>query len=1260
MKVGLFASVFVVFLLCVGSVHALTYVDSCRTLPTYGETYELNATINYTGGDSCLQALNSSITIDCAGYSVINSGSGSSGVLCEGFTYDCEDDFVVKNCDLQDWNIGVYLFHTNNSLVYNNTGSGLNIGINAEGNLTVGNITKNTITGFTNEGFDIEYADNFTLEDNYATSGTGGDYCYTISSSRYIDMTNNYCDGNGTTSLSMRIWDISDVNVTYPSEDVNVRDFIGYCPTLSSGCVEVVESNNVHFNNVSLTSYSTGGIGMYFFDNVNDTSINNSYIETSRDGELITIQTYLSDFVIENTDFNVKGGTIIDNNAYLGLHNLTIKNCEVNSTGNEFYQDDSCADNRNYEFRDITITMNESSAFGFSVCSLNSLIADNLVFHGVAKDLWLDGIGTTSITNIIADGVINCDNCDNVYIYNVTSSNSPEAGMYISDGENATLDLINIYNTTQEAMLFRDYHNLTLTNIDINKTGTVGSPYAGIHFFGNISSVYADNVEISDTTQNAIQVESNNGINDSVFDHFYIYDSYSNSMNIGNPQNLTLQNFIIRDSTTGDGLYVFSTGYQNDLKIQNATIENVAGQGIYITANNNRDNVEIYDVVIDNAVDYGIHLIRQNNIAVDNVNMTQIGGGFNSGGDYATNGNFTNIMISGHSGTVRGLNFDDGSHNNNFENITINLTGISSGEGVRYYCSGSGCENVSFVNLKIYDPDDEAFELRGVNNVTFRDIETYDAYYGIYLYQVNDVTVDNLITNDNDIYGIYYRDVINSSLKNIVTLDNAYYGVYTRDSDNISLEDFITNNNGAYGMRIGGDNYNIDNVTINGSGSYGIYYSGDNGTISNAFINNSNLRGFYVSGSAYNVFENITSHNNNMDDIYVYPSNEEDCNNLLINVRGTGNLPFLFYNDSVTVQNRNDDYNSIVLCNADNSVFENITSTNNKGHYRVYLTQNATITNHRVSNGYSGIIMGLTGSSVTLNGGIYQNVSSGLYNFGNVINARDVYVNDVNYISYNGTTGGYAYYVRDGNLTCDNCSVYNPDLYGVWILDGDGDTTYVTFNNSYFEGGNETVYADDSYGDSLIEFYNSNINGSIKSECADYDPPSDVCAYDNTINLYDSTVSSYNITNSTLDVYWSLQFSNPDGAQIEVYDVEAVKVYDFTDTSKTLWLREFYVTPPNVRTNSTPHDFYGSKPYYESAYVALLMSSSGSYIMDLMGRSLELPLVEAGHGLGGFLTAITDPTVDLVLALGFIGGILMVVFGLAFAVKTALRGREST
>jgi len=53
-------------------------------------------------------------------------------------------------------------------------------------------------------------------------------------------------------------------------------------------------------------------------------------------------------------------------------------------------------------------------------------------------------------------------------------------------------------------------------------------------------------------------------------------------------------------------------------------------------------------------------------------------------------------------------------------------------------------------------------------------------------------------------------------------------------------------------------------------------------------------------------------------------------------------------------------------------------------------------------------------------------------------------------------------------------------------------------------------------------------------------------------------------------------------------------------------------------------------------------------------------LTEAGQGLGSFLSSIQNPVVNIVLALGIIGGILAIFYGIASVIKRSIGGVSTT
>lgn len=73
----------------------------------------------------------------------------------------------------------------------------------------------------------------------------------------------------------------------------------------------------------------------------------------------------------------------------------------------------------------------------------------------------------------------------------------------------------------------------------------------------------------------------------------------------------------------------------------------------------------------------------------------------------------------------------------------------------------------------------------------------------------------------------------------------------------------------------------------------------------------------------------------------------------------------------------------------------------------------------------------------------------------------------------------------------------------------------------------------------------------------------------------------------------------------------------------------------------------------------VVYSDSQFFTVDIPRTGISGVLNDAGTGLGGFLTAITDPTVAIVLALGIIGGILAIFYGIASVIRRAISGAAS-
>ncbi|MFC1691821.1 NosD domain-containing protein, partial [Nanoarchaeota archaeon] len=256
---------------------------------------------------------------------------------------------------------------------------------------------------------------------------------------------------------------------------------------------------------------------------------------------------------------------------------------------------------------------------------------------------------------------------------------------------------------------------------------------------------------------------------------------------------------------------------------------------------------------------------------------------------------------------------------------------------------------------------------------------------------VDNVELDclgNLIDgNETSIYGIYaYRSTgtsANITLKNCTLTDWATAAIYFYYVDDSTIDYVNITSNSIEGI----DLHRSDNVIINNS------YIADNnfrGIIlhenTNVIIDNlesySNALGLSFVGSTYNTVTNSKLMNNSIADFSMVTSSEAGCANILTNITGTDNLPIVYFNYTTTIQHWNNNASAIILCNADNSVINNVTMDhtdveNNRLNFE--RTDNSNISNVELSDMYLGILFSNSLNNTVWNATIKSMSSNGVY-----------------------------------------------------------------------------------------------------------------------------------------------------------------------------------------------------------------------------------------------------------------------------------------
>jgi hypothetical protein len=119
----------------------------------------------------------STITIDCAGYSIIgDGGDGDTGIKNSAPPGSNYANVTIKNCVIKNFGVGINFFHSPNGTIWNNTVGHINLTVPSGGitftNSSDANISDNVITNVTCTGIDSPYAITYAEAPASALSGS--------------------------------------------------------------------------------------------------------------------------------------------------------------------------------------------------------------------------------------------------------------------------------------------------------------------------------------------------------------------------------------------------------------------------------------------------------------------------------------------------------------------------------------------------------------------------------------------------------------------------------------------------------------------------------------------------------------------------------------------------------------------------------------------------------------------------------------------------------------------------------------------------------------------------------------------------------------------------------------------------------------------------------------------------------------------------------------------------------------------------------
>lgn len=249
---------------------------------------------------------------------------------------------------------------------------------------------------------------------------------------------------------------------------------------------------------------------------------------------------------------------------------------------------------------------------------------------------------------------------------------------------------------------------------------------------------------------------------------------------------------------------------------------------------------------------------------------------------------------------------------------------------------------------------------------------------------------------------------------------------------------------------------------------------------------------------------------------------------------------------------------------------------------------------------------------------VYANNFSTIFQYDYERNGLSNYLifRDITLYDYNAT---FISTYNSHDFIIDNLN-YNDVVSGKNALDFINNTN-ITINNSNIISSGVGVASSNS----TVDVYHSSFTI----------PSYDIWAYNNgIISFYNTSLTtSYSVTNGQFNIYWQLVVNNSfHTANINIYDNESSLVSQFTDATKNVWLREYYVTTGDVRTNSTPHTINASKSGYYTNSTSIQMDTNKEF-------TVLLALIHLPAGMVIFRQIAVIPVImimSMVLLLGFL------------------------
>ncbi|MFC1742151.1 LamG-like jellyroll fold domain-containing protein [Nanoarchaeota archaeon] len=567
----------------------------------------LDADISYSGTEKCLQIGADDITLDCSGFTIDATGDGTA-IYAYGY-----DNITIKNCVLVNFDYGIDIRSTNNSIVYNNTVSDSdNDGILVESNSNFNRVISNNLSG-NYRGIDVAGSSYLNLSNNTVSGSSQQDFLVSSSTdilfldqpvTKYSFNTAGLIfEDSGEAQIRFLNTSISqagsnmvdDINIS--SNFISVRsdarpgfnqsanltfydtDSLGFTwrtpyrdgsPCSKSICSEITDADDFVFNVTGFTNYSVGE-GPACGDTVNVSWNLTHNISEDVSGVCLMVE---SDVV-----FDCKGYTLtsnLDGTAFkiLNDENVTLNNCTI---------DDFDYGVVIYNSSNVTVNNSVIDA-GAAVGGMTGVRIQMDSHYNIVENTELKAMTTGIFTDCVSES---CPSFNIIRSIDACDDWSGVDGVML-EGINDVVEHSTFNCSTYGLLLSGTNSTVRYNTILANETGIEMHGTTNLVEYNNISSILADGIRELGAINNTYRYNNMTGI----------------SISEGSKGTVVTDNIL--NGSLGSPIDI-GQAYESTITIANNTIGNISFKI------NNVQNVTIIlenNTLMSDGVDLDVNAVR--------------------------------------------------------------------------------------------------------------------------------------------------------------------------------------------------------------------------------------------------------------------------------------------------------------------------------------------------------------------------------------------------------------------------------------------------------------------------------------------------------------------------------------------------------------------------------------------------------------------------------------------------------------------------